>query len=130
MLTATSVNLMESLGDRDVVHVCFCLYAVDAKSAKEQHEYRQRISAACKGGFHDVSSVPFSEAARQVNAVRSHIAVNLDGWTSAPHINEMFAMKPAPLSVGNVSAATPLTACSSTSRGLPEPWATVLSAAS
>ncbi len=53
----------------------------------------------CKGGFYDVSKDTFDAAATKINDAGIHIVVNLDGWTSAPTINEIFILKPAPSSV-------------------------------
>jgi protein O-GlcNAc transferase len=57
------------------------------------------LAQVCKGGFHDVSKDSFDAAAAKINDAGTHIAVNLDGWTSAPTINEIFILKPAPSSV-------------------------------
>ena len=53
----------------------------------------------CKGGFYDVSKHTFDAAAAKINEAGVNIVVNLDGWTSAPTINEIFILKPAQSSV-------------------------------
>ncbi len=55
--------------------------------------------SACNGGYHDMSGMAFTDAAAQINRHRPHILVNLDGWTSAPLINEIVILTPAPVQV-------------------------------
>ncbi len=53
----------------------------------------------CQGGFYDVSKDTFDAAASKINGAGINVVVNLDGWTSAPTINEIFILKPAQSSV-------------------------------
>jgi predicted O-linked N-acetylglucosamine transferase (SPINDLY family) len=109
------INLFESLDERLLEISCFCLYDLTPSKPWVQFEYRSRLqkvcfsivwSAAslqsravvfqvCKGGFHDVSKDTFDAAASKINEAGVNIVVNLDGWTSAPTINEIFILKPA-----------------------------------
>ena len=53
------------------------------------------FSQACKGGFYDISKDTFDAAASKINDAAINIVINLDGWTSAPTINEIFILQPA-----------------------------------
>jgi predicted O-linked N-acetylglucosamine transferase (SPINDLY family) len=37
--------------------------------------------------------------AKTINDAKSHVAVNLDGWTSMGRTNDVFALTPAPVQV-------------------------------
>jgi predicted O-linked N-acetylglucosamine transferase (SPINDLY family) len=111
------INLYESLDERVVDVSCFCLYDLTPSKPPVQFEYRKRLKAVralhklsvcdaqisrvqvCKGGFYDVSKDTFDAAASKINDAGINIVVNLDGWTSAPTINEIFILKPAQSSV-------------------------------
>jgi predicted O-linked N-acetylglucosamine transferase (SPINDLY family) len=107
------MSLFQSLDERVLDISCFCLYDLTPSKPRIQFEYRKRLQAvcfphsrsacklmpifaqACKGGFYDISKDTFDAAASKINDAVINIVVNLDGWTSAPTINEIFILKPA-----------------------------------
>jgi prophage tail gpP-like protein len=96
------------------VCVCVCCHAMEAtkthtdththththtRTRTHAHTHTHKQVSACNGGYHDMSGMAFTDAAAQINRHRPHILVNLDGWTSAPLINEIVILTPAPVQV-------------------------------
>jgi len=59
--------------------------------------WHRKMVDACDGNFFDVSGVSYSAAAARINEERPNILINLDGWTSAPLINEIFILQASPI---------------------------------
>ena len=83
----------------DVDVLCFSLNPSpnSQKNSAETMHWHTQLVAACASGFHDISGVAFTDAAQRINEARPHILINLDGWTSAPLINEIISLQPAPV---------------------------------
>lgn len=84
-----------------VLQVCFSLNANPKAgvNSDETMRWHNLMVESCHGGFHDISAAAFSDGAVQINDHRPHVLINLDGWTSAPLINEIFMLQPAPVQV-------------------------------
>jgi len=107
-----SIELRDRPVGKDMVHafraqngevdvVCFSLNPSPTAgvSGSETLWWHEQMLDACNGGFHDISDVAFTDAAASINQQRPHVLVNLDGWTSAPLINEIIILAPAPVQV-------------------------------
>jgi len=92
---------------RDKIEVvCFSLNpnpkrGVQGDSTMDWHD---KMVSACDGNFHDISALSYSAAALAINHDGPNVLVNLDGWTSAPLINEIFILAPAPVQVGDAKS--------------------------
>ena len=116
-----SIELRDRPVGKDMVHqianlprdkievVCFSLNpnpkrGVQGDSTMDWHD---KMVSACDGNFHDISALSYSAAALAINHDGPNVLVNLDGWTSAPLINEIFILAPAPVQVGQEDRAPP-----------------------
>ena len=66
-----------------------------------------------------MSAKAFNEVAEQINEERIHVLINLDGWTSAPLINEIITLMPAPVQI-NFKGFPGTTGCACTRNLNPE----------
>uniref|UniRef100_A0A7S4PJS0 protein O-GlcNAc transferase n=1 Tax=Guillardia theta TaxID=55529 RepID=A0A7S4PJS0_GUITH len=79
--------------------ICFSLNPNprEGVDSEETLSWHRKMKAECKGGYLDLSSTAFYETASAINREQPHVLINLDGWTSAPLINEIFILSPAPI---------------------------------
>eukprot|EP00960_Hanusia_phi_P019685 581338-Hanusia_phi.AAC.2 len=79
--------------------VCFSLNPnpKEGIDSEETMSWHRKMRTECRGGFFDLSSTAFYETASAINREQPHVLINLDGWTSAPLINEIFILSPAPI---------------------------------
>ena len=93
------VHAFNAHHEYDVEVECFSLNPSPRQGVQGEETlwWHGQMLRACDAGFHDMSGVAFTDIARRINEARPHVLVNLDGWTSAPLINEIVILTPAPV---------------------------------